>query len=172
MEVAYLLLGSNLADRAELLNQAVALIAARAGSIWSYSSVYETEPWEASPDLPFLNMAVSIETDHNPYQLIDILLAIESELGRERDGSFNAPRTIDIDILLFGNLIVDEPVLQVPHPRMHLRRFALLPLNEIARDVVHPKMGKTVSGLLEECGDKLSVEIYKPLESLALDDEL
>lgn len=172
METAYLMLGSNLGDRLQNLRQALELIPLKAGHVRDISPVYETEPWNARKDLPFLNMAVCIETELCPTRLLSELLGIEKEMGRIRDGSINGPRPIDIDILLYGKDIIDVPGLQIPHPRMHLRRFVLVPLNEIAAAVVHPGFGKSVNYLLGDCSDQLPVSHYKDLKSAPAGNEL
>lgn len=113
----------------------------------------ETEPVDCPPGSPaFLNTAAVVETELHPVALLDALLAIEAELGRSRDGAAatNAPRPIDLDLLMYDDLILSTPTLTLPHPRMHVRRFVLEPLATIAPDVVHPTTRKSIATLLAE----------------------
>ena len=157
METAFLSLGSNRGDRQSLLEQATDLIRQRVGSVVCCSPLYETVPWGTfaeGEDLPFLNMALQLETLLSPKSLLTALQQIEKELGRQRktDGSqYYYSRPIDIDIILYGTTVLDTPELVLPHPRMHLRRFVLQPLCDIAPDARHPLFHKTVSQLLQEC---------------------
>ncbi|HSW68326.1 MAG TPA: 2-amino-4-hydroxy-6-hydroxymethyldihydropteridine diphosphokinase [Bacteroidales bacterium] len=154
---SYLLLGSNRGQREKLLGQAIEQIGAHCGKILYLSSVYETDPWGFSDSTPFLNQVLMIETSLSPVALLRCILSVESTLGRTRDGLGYSSRTIDIDILLYGNMIVNTPEVQIPHPRLHLRRFALEPLNEINPDIIHPSTGKTVKELLLRCPDNGNV---------------
>jgi len=147
-QIAYLSLGSNLGDRESSLREAISRLSA-AGRALSVSSFYETEPVEFSDQPWFLNCALSLETTQPPEQLLETALGIEREMGRVRDRN-KGPRTIDIDIVLFGNLIVDSPGLTIPHPAMHRRRFVLAPLAEIAPGVQHPTLHKSMRELLAE----------------------
>lgn len=149
---AYLLLGSNMGDRKSYLERALEEIGRRAGRITAVSSIHSTEPWGNEDQDEFLNQAVEIETESGALELLKSLLLIETGLGRVRDHKW-APRTIDIDILLYGNEIVSLPELSVPHPYLHERRFALAPLMEIAPDLIHPVLKRSVSQLLRECTD-------------------
>jgi 2-amino-4-hydroxy-6-hydroxymethyldihydropteridine diphosphokinase len=124
--LAYVGLGSNLGDRERLIRQAAELIGAR-----RLSSLIQTEPWGYLDQPSFLNAAAEIETSLTPRQLLDHLLDVERRLGRERVGHRWGPRTIDLDLLLYGEEVVDEPGLQVPHPRLAEREFALVPLAEL-----------------------------------------
>ncbi|MBN2275824.1 MAG: 2-amino-4-hydroxy-6-hydroxymethyldihydropteridine diphosphokinase [Bacteroidales bacterium] len=152
-ETAYILFGSNLGDRFAQISKATDLVVKRAGQPVAASSVYETEPWGFTHQIPFLNKAMSILTHERPGDLMKILLSVEKEMGRVRkDTGYNA-RNIDIDLLLYGMGIIYRKGLVIPHPRLCERRFALVPLAEIAPEVRHPVMNKSIRQLLEECAD-------------------
>jgi 2-amino-4-hydroxy-6-hydroxymethyldihydropteridine diphosphokinase len=154
-EIAYLSLGSNLGDRAANLREALAHLEA-AGNLLAVSAFYETQPVEV-PDQPwFLNCVAAVETEKTPRDLLQFALQIESAMGRLRMRA-KGPRKIDIDIVLFGDLVVDEPGLRIPHPDMHHRRFALEPLAEIAAEARHPVLRKTAHELLAELKDGQTV---------------
>ena len=146
-KTAYLSLGSNIGDREYFLREAISRLGTL-GRVVSVSSLYETEPVEVTDQAWFLNCAVELETDRTPEELMGELLEIERQMGRERNKK-KAPRTIDIDIVLFGDAVVDSPQLTLPHPAMHRRRFVLEPLAEIAPEARHPMLNKTVRDLLE-----------------------
>jgi 2-amino-4-hydroxy-6-hydroxymethyldihydropteridine diphosphokinase len=144
--LAYLSLGSNVGDREDHLRDAIARLGTK-GRIVSVSSFYETEPVEFTDQAWFLNCALALESTTTPEQLLAEILEIERQMGRRRMQR-KGPRTIDIDILLCG-AILDTPALTVPHPAMHLRRFVLEPLAEIAPAVLHPVLKKTIRQLLD-----------------------
>jgi 2-amino-4-hydroxy-6-hydroxymethyldihydropteridine diphosphokinase len=144
--MVYLSLGSNLGDRAANLRMAIDSLR-ELGEVVAVSSFYETEPMEVSDQPWFLNCAVALKTELMPRQFLSRMLKIEREMGRRRVRP-KGPRTIDIDILLFGNSVVHTAQLDVPHPAMHQRRFVLQPLSEIAADARHPVLKMTVRDLL------------------------
>lgn len=144
---AYIALGSNLGDREQNMRSAIDRIGQIAGvRATKISSFFETEPVGGPPQGMYLNAVVEIDCSISAVQLLRELMRIESELGRKRLGKC-FPRTIDLDILLFGDEVIDEPELKAPHPRMHERSFVLDPLNEIAPEVVHPVIGSTIAEL-------------------------
>jgi len=147
-QLAYLSLGSNVGDRVAHLRDAIARLES-IGRVVSVSSFYETEPVEVTDQPWFLNCAVGLETALTAEQLMARLLQLEQERGRRRIQK-KGPRTIDIDILLFDDLILDSPDVTIPHPAMQERRFVLEPLAEIATEARHPGMKKTIRELLEE----------------------
>lgn len=153
---AYLLIGGNLGDRGAHLAQATTLIAGCCGSMIHRSPVYETAAWGNTLQAPFLNQALELHTTYPAEELLRRLLQIEEQMGRIRKERYG-PRIIDIDILLFNNDIRSTPLLTIPHPEMHNRRFALQPLADIAPDVQHPVLKKSIALLLAECPDKLPV---------------
>jgi 2-amino-4-hydroxy-6-hydroxymethyldihydropteridine diphosphokinase len=144
-KVVYLSLGSNVGDRAANLKAAIEKLG-ELGHVVAVSSFYETEPVETSPQPWFLNCAAKLDTEKMPRQLIAAILSLEQEMGRQRRQA-KAPRTIDIDILLFGSSVIELPSLTVPHPRLHERRFVLEPLAEIAPDARHPVFKRTIREL-------------------------
>jgi 2-amino-4-hydroxy-6-hydroxymethyldihydropteridine diphosphokinase len=144
MTLAYVGLGSNLGDREGAIRRAAGLIRAR-----RLSNLFETEPWGVTDQPLFLNAVAELETDEGPHELLDRLLAVERELGRVRDGTRWGPRTIDLDLLVYGSETLDEPRLTLPHPRMHERLFVLEPLAELAPDLALPGRG-TVRELVSE----------------------
>jgi 2-amino-4-hydroxy-6-hydroxymethyldihydropteridine diphosphokinase len=146
--IAYLSLGSNSGDRAAHLNKAVAQLT-KAVSVRAVSGVYETQPVDVPNQPWFLNCVAEIETDLTPRELLNLALQIEAEMGRLRTRE-KGPRNIDIDIILFGDCVIDESGLTIPHPAMHQRRFVLEPLVEIAPQATHPKLRKTARELLAD----------------------
>ena len=156
MNTAYLLIGGNLGNRKENLLTAISLINEQCGSLTKSSSIYETEAWGKTDQPSFLNQALEIATSLNARQLLRRILKIEKTMGRIRKEKLG-PRLIDIDILLYGNEIHDLRFLKIPHPEMHNRRFALVPLAEINAALQHPVLKKTIAELLEECPDNLEV---------------
>ena len=155
---AYIGLGANLGDRAATLREAARRLG-ELGAITAVSSFYETEPVGFREQPSFLNAVIALETDLPPAALFDALVAIERDLGRVR--SFrNAPRTLDLDILLQDDLVMDTPELTLPHPRMHERAFVLAPLAEIAPDVRHPVFGSSAAELLAALPDQSGVAVW------------
>ncbi len=161
-ESVFVLLGSNLGDRELLVNQACKMIEERCGKIVAKSRLYESEPWGFKAEHWFLNQVVKVETSLLPDALMLVLLDIEKELGRDRSMPHEGyvSRPMDLDILYFGNEIIDTQMVIAPHPRLHQRRFTLLPLCDVAPDFVHPVMRKTNLQLLDECQDAGKVNIY------------
>jgi 2-amino-4-hydroxy-6-hydroxymethyldihydropteridine diphosphokinase len=146
-----MLLGGNLGDTTRTFAQAETLIAERIGLITARSRNHVTEPWGFAHERLFLNRAIQVESGRSPAEVMQTLLAIESELGRTRDGNSGySARTIDIDILLIENQVLDLPGLTVPHPRVQERSFALAPVADIAPLLKHPVLGFTVMEMLDQ----------------------
>jgi 2-amino-4-hydroxy-6-hydroxymethyldihydropteridine diphosphokinase len=157
MNNACLLLGSNLGDKKQNLEQAFELLEKNVGKVIKKSSLYSTQAWGNTKQEDFLNQAVWIQTALNPSGLMQTILNIEEKMGRIRNSKWE-PRKIDIDILLYNQTIIQTNDLWVPHPHLPQRRFALVPLTEIAPDLIHPIFKKTISTLLAECSDTLLVQ--------------
>ncbi|MBO5811138.1 MAG: 2-amino-4-hydroxy-6-hydroxymethyldihydropteridine diphosphokinase [Bacteroidales bacterium] len=159
---SFILLGSNMGDREVVLDNAIKEIEKRCGRIVNKSSLYESEPWGFNTDLYFLNQAIAVETELEPHDLLKELLTIEAELGRRRNENHIGyeSRPIDLDIIYIDDMINEDEDLILPHPRMHLRRFVLVPLSEISPDFVHPILKETNSNLLDRCEDQSEVRLY------------
>ncbi len=162
MKVASILLGGNLGNRVENLTMALQLIKENCGEIIHTSSIYETAAWGITNQPDFLNQVITIETSLSPEILLHQLLSIENKMGRKRSVKYGA-RVIDLDILLFDDVIINLPNLQIPHPALTQRRFALIPLTEIAGSTIHPIEKKTIQQLLLDCKDELNVKKYSAI---------
>ena len=157
MQTAFLLLGSNLGDRAGNLADARSELTRKIGRIDCLSSVYETEPWGMKSARYFYNQCATLSTSMDPFVLMKQIRSIEKDMGKTQSSSGYADRTIDIDILFFGDMIINERDLIIPHPKIRERRFAMIPILEIYPDFVYPPTGKKLREILDSCGDTLSV---------------
>lgn len=157
MHITYLLLGSNLGNRIKYIASAITEIEAKLGSIGRRSSLYQTASWGKHDQPDFLNQVIELNTSLEPKDLLSGILGIESDLGRKRIEKWGS-RTIDIDILIYDDQIVNEPELIIPHPYLAFRRFCLMPLCEIAPEFLHPVLKKNIQELLLELSDDLFVK--------------
>lgn len=160
MNIAFLLLGGNLGDVEQRFRSAYKIIEKNAGKILSFSSVYETEPWGFEAKTNFLNQVIKIETTLNSNELLNVIQKAESMLGRERESKEYTSRKIDIDILFFNDQVIHTQNLIIPHPKLHERKFTLVPLFEIAPDLFHPQLKKSISTLVDECTDRQYVKVF------------
>jgi 2-amino-4-hydroxy-6-hydroxymethyldihydropteridine diphosphokinase len=154
MNKVYLSLGSNEGNRQQWLERAIEAVELQCGKIMKRSAVYETAAWGIEDQPGFLNMVLEVSTTLTPPELLAAIQIIETELGRQRTVKWGQ-RTLDIDILLFNEEIIHDDYLSIPHPYMHERRFTLQPLSEIAPDLVHPVLKRTIDALLKDCPDPL-----------------
>lgn len=163
MGIAHLLLGSNSGNREQFLSSAIDMIELQVGRVTCKSSVYETEPWGFDATNSFLNQVIRIRTGLSPEETLTRLKAIEVMLGRIRKSGQYESRVIDIDILMFDDLTVSGRDLEIPHPRMHLRKFTLVPMAEISGNLVHPVLKVDMNALNRACSDDLNVQRVRPL---------
>jgi len=157
MFTTYILLGSNLGDSRKYISDAILQIEHKLGFISSKSSLYQTASWGKHDQPDFINQVIELKTRLNPSDLLKAVLGIENLLGRQRLEKWGS-RTIDIDILLYEDQVVNSPDLSIPHPYLSVRRFSLMPLSEIAPNVVHPILRKSMTELLLELTDNLFVK--------------
>ena len=160
---AYISLGSNLGDRAGNLLLGIRGILSAGHEVTRLSQIYETEPMETFPQPNFLNMVAELKVASRlaPGELLEQLLEIEQLLGRTRD-SIKGPRTIDLDLLLYGDQVIDNQRLTLPHPQLHRRRFVMMPLAQLCPSLEHPVIHRTIAELLEETTDRSEVKLWRP----------
>jgi 2-amino-4-hydroxy-6-hydroxymethyldihydropteridine diphosphokinase len=159
--IAYISAGSNLGDRRASIQKALSALRESGAVPRKMSDYFETEPVGHADQPWFLNLAAEIETLLTPQELLRCCQKIEGSLGRFRTFP-NAPRTLDLDILLFESIVLDDPCLIIPHPRMAERKFVLTPLAQIAPDVVHPVLQQSIRSLLTRCADRSQVRLFQP----------
>lgn len=159
MPTAYLCLGSNLGDREKNLIRALSLLSPEV-NLDKASSIYETEPVGYKEQPLFLNLACQVTTNLNPWELLHLAKTIENKMGRISGKQINAPRPIDIDILFYNKQIINSKNLTVPHPRLAKRAFVLIPLSEIAAELIHPQLGKSIAALVNNVRGQSGVRKY------------
>ena len=159
MKEVYLLIGGNIGDRFFFLGKAQRLISQQCGQVTSSSAVYETAAWGKEDQPAFLNQVLVIQTALGPVELMAAILVIEQQMGRLRRER-NGERNIDIDILYYENEVLELPELTIPHPRIYMRKFALIPLLELNATKIDPVHNKTIQALLEACPDSLEVRQF------------
>ena len=157
MNNVFLLTGGNMGDKRKNLLRAAKFIDQKLGNILSTSAIYETEAWGKIDQPSFYNQVLQVQTDYSPNEVLQEILAIELNMGRERIVKYG-PRLIDIDILFYNYEVIETPELIVPHPQIQLRRFVLAPLAEIVPKYIHPLLQKTIAELLLDCKDLLQVK--------------
>jgi len=166
MNKVILSLGSNLGDRLGNLSKAIDLIGQRIGNILKKSSIYETEPWGFNTPNLFLNQVIIIRTSQSPTNILREIKIIEKDIGRKKRTTEYTSRVVDIDILLFNDLVLEEPDLIIPHPHLHKRNFVLVPLNEISPELIHPIYKIAISQLILNCLDKSHFGIYQKSKTI------
>lgn len=160
MNVVFLGLGGNIGDREAYLERTRTYLEKECGLILKTSKIYETAAWGSDSNKKYLNQVIELHTPLGAQALLKKTLAIEKKLGRKRTKDRNASRTVDIDILFYNDLILNGPDLELPHPRIHLRKFVLIPFCDIAGDFVHPALKKSARSLLKKCSDTLEVKPF------------
>lgn len=154
MSIAYIGIGSNLGNRQENCLRAIELLQKRGIIVTKQSSIYETEPWGVKEQPLFINMVIEVKTERGPEELLNILKDIEKQMGRVETVKWGS-RVIDLDILLFDNIILNTEDLKIPHPFMHERDFVLRPLFEISPDVTHPLLKRSIGSLIQQLHKKV-----------------
>ena len=157
MQDVYVLLGSNLGDRLALISRATSMIEIEIGEVVARSALYETASWGNTDQPDFINQALQLRTNLSAQEVLEKSLGIETTLGRQREEKWGS-RTIDIDLLFYGSSVINESNLVIPHPHLHERAFALIPLSEVAPELIHPIFGQSVSVLCRNLEDRLSVK--------------
>ncbi len=160
MHKIYCSLGSNLGDRQNHLKRGIECLKQEKIMIVDQSSIYETSPWGVESQDMYLNQVIELETEISPKELIEICQNCERKVGRNSDQGHMQARVLDIDIVFYGDQIISNPEIEIPHPRMHQRMFVLIPLLELDEDFVHPVSGKAVWELYNECRDDSEVLLY------------
>ncbi len=160
MEISYLMLGSNVGDRMDYLRRSVDMLRQDVGWVTAISAVYESEPWGFDDPCWFLNQVVVMETNFAPLVLLESIQQIEQTLGRVRTHNGYQARTIDIDILFYGNRVINTPKLVIPHPHMTERMFVLQPMVELVPDMEHPILHHTMTYLRDHCSDTMQVKPF------------
>ena len=161
MSKVILLLGSNLGNRKQFLDKAIELIKSEVGSVIKASSIYESEPWGFNSNNFFLNQVMIVETTYLPQTILKKLQKIEKELGRKIKSQTYRNRTIDIDILFYDEMQLENENLKIPHPQLHLRQFTMIPLVEIAGDYIHPVLEQRLDLLATNSTDNKSVKVFE-----------
>jgi 2-amino-4-hydroxy-6-hydroxymethyldihydropteridine diphosphokinase len=161
----YFLLGGNLGDRLATLQQGLHTLSDSVGPVLNCSSIYETEPWGKQNQPTFLNQTALLETELSPHEILKVIKRIEQELKRKRYEKWGS-RTIDIDILFYGDHLYEDEDLTIPHPALHTRNFTLVPLMEIASELKHPRFELTIRELYDQSPDPLGTNLYKSAQDI------
>lgn len=157
----FLMLGSNMGNRANNLEEAISLLSTSVGELLVKSEIFESEPWGYEEEVSYYNMAVMVSTFLEPKAVLTECLSVEDKLGRVRTKNSYEARPIDIDILFYEDSVINEPELTIPHPRISERRFVLEPLHSIAPELIHPVFNASIEKLLHECPDSCWVKVLK-----------